>query len=360
MLYDLSHPGIMPATLPGFIGLWQAGVDAASVNMTYATYAVDAGMPLDDFKKVGMAQRDFLDHVLMEHDAYKEGMTEKDAAYELYRKVFCHDVLLPSFLSLRSSIEQVDLYPERMESWFRRSRKGFRFSPLLRDFVWKLIYMRMASASKKNIRVLNGTQDLKFETQTVQKGAQAVFGNLIDNMFKYNRPGGGFWVDSLPHGKSSEIIFKDYGIGMSPEFAARLGHGESIREERAIGVEGSGIGWTSIGRTARELGWTWEIETAPGKGTEVTLHLKDGDLVPIDGSKPNDDLRLASDNLISASDLIQGAGILAGAKPFAGYKFTSGPDGDVVDVSQSPLYHAIVRARTVLAALEKSKIDRKP
>ena len=73
---------------------------------------------------------------------------------------------------------------------------------------------------------------------------------------------------------SYEIHIADNGIGMSKEFAERMFHPfERERTSTVSGIEGTGLG-LSITKSIMDLmGGTIEVQTAPGKGTEIILRL---------------------------------------------------------------------------------------
>ncbi len=54
--FELNPPTLFRPTLEGFILLWRTGMEAVRANMTYATHAVDAGLPLDSFAQIGRAR----------------------------------------------------------------------------------------------------------------------------------------------------------------------------------------------------------------------------------------------------------------------------------------------------------------
>ena len=61
--------------------------------------------------------------------------------------------------------------------------------------------------------------------------------NLIDNGFKYGKPGGGVWVTLRRQGGEALLTVRDDGIGIAPDQQARCGSGfpggpRSGREER--------------------------------------------------------------------------------------------------------------------------------
>lgn len=108
---------------------------------------------------------------------------------------------------------------------------------------------------------------------------EAVLANLVENGIKYADPDKRYrQIGIFFHPETGILEYEDNGIGMAPEFAARLGD-EPMREGRAEGVKGTGTGWTIIAHNLRALGWSWEIETEPGAGTKVRIKIPEKDLV---------------------------------------------------------------------------------
>ena len=110
--------------------------------------------------------------------------------------------------------------------------------------------------------------------------------NLLSNAYKFTPEDGTVTVSlwEISTGEdgfgSYELRVKDSGIGMTPEFAARVF--ESFERERTStvsGIEGTGLGMAITKSIVDLMGGTIEVITAPNAGTEFVVRLK-FELVP--------------------------------------------------------------------------------
>lgn len=101
--------------------------------------------------------------------------------------------------------------------------------------------------------------------------------NLISNAFKFTESGGTVSVTlkqvSASEGKGSyELHVKDTGMGMSPEFAAKVF--EAYERERTVNkIQGTGLGMAITKNLVNLMGGTIEVQTEQGKGTEFIIHV---------------------------------------------------------------------------------------
>ncbi len=99
-----------------------------------------------------------------------------------------------------------------------------------------------------------------------------VFQNLLDNAFKYNRPGGGVRVDARADGASALVTIGDSGRGI-PAGDLALVFGRFYRSRATRHIHGTGLG-LSIVKSIVELhgGRIW-AESVPGKGSDFRFTL---------------------------------------------------------------------------------------
>ncbi|MDO4806631.1 MAG: ATP-binding protein [Coriobacteriales bacterium] len=147
-------------------------------------------------------------------------------------------------------------------------------------------------------------RDLKgmFETQMAEKGVafdvrgkdmrnclvrcdatrfNRVLLNLLSNAYKFTPEGGSVTVtftqlEEAPDGFASyQISVKDAGIGMSPEFAAKVfDEFERERNTTASGIQGTGLGMAITKRIVDMMGGSIDVISEPGKGTEFVVRVK--------------------------------------------------------------------------------------
>ena len=131
-------------------------------------------------------------------------------------------------------------------------------------------------------------QGLKFDIDGVRQDniycdrmrLNQVMINLLSNAVKFTESGGEISVtvlqkDSAPEGMGSyEIHIKDNGIGMAPEFAARVFEPfERERTSTMSGVQGTGLGMSITKNLIDLMHGKIDLITVPKKGTEFILHL---------------------------------------------------------------------------------------
>ncbi|MGN0968484.1 MAG: response regulator [Oscillospiraceae bacterium] len=104
--------------------------------------------------------------------------------------------------------------------------------------------------------------------------------NLLSNAIKFTLPGGTVSVrvaqlPNAPEGKGLyEIRVKDTGIGMSPEFAARIFEPfERERTSTVSRIQGTGLGMAISKNIVDMMGGTIGVHTEQDKGTEFVIRL---------------------------------------------------------------------------------------
>ena len=101
--------------------------------------------------------------------------------------------------------------------------------------------------------------------------------NLVSNAYKFTPEGGNVSVRLTQIGTSDgkgsyEFSVKDTGMGMSPEFAAKIF--EAYERERTVSnIQGTGLGMAITKSIVDLMGGTINVETEQGKGTEFIIHL---------------------------------------------------------------------------------------
>ena len=105
--------------------------------------------------------------------------------------------------------------------------------------------------------------------------------NLLSNAYKFTPAGGNISVTVWEIGDAEdgwgdyEIRVKDSGIGMSPEFAARVFEAfERERTSTVSGIQGTGLGMAITKSIVDLMGGAIEVNTAPGAGTEFVIHIR--------------------------------------------------------------------------------------
>jgi len=96
--------------------------------------------------------------------------------------------------------------------------------------------------------------------------------NLLDNAFKYSRPGDTVEIRAFEDGATVAVEVADTGPGIADEDLPHLGE-ELYRGRAPSGVEGSGLGLALVRAIVARQQGTVTIRSRLGQGTAVTLHL---------------------------------------------------------------------------------------
>ena len=104
--------------------------------------------------------------------------------------------------------------------------------------------------------------------------------NLLSNAYKFTPEGGNISVkleqigDSHDGTAEYELRVKDSGIGMTPEFAAKVFEAfERERTSTVSKIQGTGLGMAITKSIVDLMGGTIKVITAPGEGTEFVINV---------------------------------------------------------------------------------------
>ena len=190
-------------------------------------------------------------------------------------------------------------------------------------------------AAEKGVHIAADTDTYPNETVYVDRNkVQKVVLNLLTNAVKYTPAGGTvtFAVGVLEpprNGCTRRITVQDTGIGMAPEFMARL-YEPFAQEHRAeaAGIPGTGLGLSIVKRVVDLMGGTISVESEVGKGTRFTVdlpvQLRDAACEDTQPEKSNEGklggirILLCEDNIINteiATLILKGQGVLVDSVP---------------------------------------------
>ena len=103
--------------------------------------------------------------------------------------------------------------------------------------------------------------------------------NLCDNAIKYNVEGGAVEVQVGQEGQNAVLTVRDTGIGIPPEYQERVFERFfRVDKSRSKQSGGTGLGLAIVKHAARLHGGHIRLESAPGRGTTITVDLPAGRL----------------------------------------------------------------------------------
>ena len=123
-----------------------------------------------------------------------------------------------------------------------------------------------ASAAEKNVTV--HTTGKGFQVEGVRRMLHEVIYNLCDNGIKYNVPGGSVTV----HAEGNRLVVSDTGIGIPAEHTDRIFERfYRVDKSHSKASGGTGLGLSIVKHAAAYHNADIRLESAPGKGTTVTI-----------------------------------------------------------------------------------------
>ncbi len=103
---------------------------------------------------------------------------------------------------------------------------------------------------------------------------QQLFGNLIENAIKYNKPNGSVTVTAQRQRQTAVIRVKDTGIGIAPEHFDRLFERfYRVDASRSREIGGTGLGLSIVKHLAALYGGEVGVESEVGKGSTFIVRL---------------------------------------------------------------------------------------
>ena len=122
------------------------------------------------------------------------------------------------------------------------------------------------SAAEKNVKI-NVTGN-GFTTQGVRRMLQEIIYNLCDNAIKYNVPGGSVTI----YAENNRLIVSDTGIGIPAEHKDRIFERfYRVDKSHSKASGGTGLGLSIVKHAAAYHNAEISLESAPGKGTAITI-----------------------------------------------------------------------------------------
>ncbi len=170
--------------------------------------------------------------------------------------------LVENFLTY-SQLELLSARPNK------QSFVGKEASVILKQNIEELAGKKGEEYSRKgDLRfALSGT-DAAISTQSMKRIAE----ELIDNAFKFSKPGSPIEVTTSQTEDTFKLIVRDHGVGMEPKYLAEIGAYRQFNREQHE-QQGSGLGLAIAKRMTDLYGGRFSMESEVGKGTSVTIEL---------------------------------------------------------------------------------------
>ena len=239
-------------------------------------------------------------HLLLQRRARQLAEEKKRVRFE-FISVLAHELKAPlaaveGYLNLmkdRCSGDEISAY----ENFITRSVSRLDG---MRKLIFDLLDMtRIESGEKaRNLELLDAVASVKETVATLEPRAREneieieinspkelvvegdagelsiLFNNLISNGVKYNRKGGHVWISLQEEGKNLIAEVRDDGIGMSTEEAASLfTEFKRIKNEKTKGIEGSGLGLSTVKKLCELYGGSVEVSSKADEGSTFRLKL---------------------------------------------------------------------------------------
>ena len=223
-----------------------------------------------------------------------------------------HDIRTPlnAILGYTALAKSREMTSEEAQEYFAKiGTAGMRLLELVND----VLEMRRIESGKAElveeptdlVRIMDDLRDL-FEAQMAQKQLEfrvevqaenqyvfcdrhklnMILLNLVSNAWKFTEQGGSVTVslkeDDVSEDETTadrdvrwyELRVADTGIGMTPEFAAKVFDVfERERTTTSSGIQGTGLGMAIAKNLVELMHGTIRVDTAPGEGTEFTVQL---------------------------------------------------------------------------------------
>ena len=149
----------------------------------------------------------------------------------------------------------------------------------LAELVQSVVNMVQPQLGEKNLMFKTYADGIIHETAVSdQQRLQQLLLNLLSNAVKYTPEGGSvsLEINEKPSERAEmahyEFVVSDTGIGMKPEFLARVFEPfERADDTKIRAVQGTGLGMSICKKIAELMGGTIEVESAYGKGSRFTV-----------------------------------------------------------------------------------------
>lgn len=145
----------------------------------------------------------------------------------------------------------------------------------LNELLGRVVERLTEEARAKHINLAVALPPLILLVTATEDGLDAVLRNLLGNAIKYTPENGQVQVEAALIGDQVRINVVDTGIGISAEDLPHIGE-EFFRAKNAHaqGIPGTGLGMSIVRQYIERFGGQMEIHSQEGRGTTVSLNLR--------------------------------------------------------------------------------------
>ncbi len=131
---------------------------------------------------------------------------------------------------------------------------------------------RVTGHAERNVKINISSPDLQVVCNP--DSLTRVWVNLLDNAFRYTPVDGTVWIDVSKMNDVICVTVSDTGVGIAKEHLSHMGERfYRVDDARTRAVGGTGLGLSICRSIVSAHGGTFEIESEPGKGTQVHVCL---------------------------------------------------------------------------------------
>jgi PAS domain S-box-containing protein len=136
------------------------------------------------------------------------------------------------------------------------------------------LQMLRGRATEKNIELRSFIEPSDLCVRADRRVFKQVLLNLVSNAIKFTNPGGNISVSAAETGNGIQLMVRDNGIGIPPDFLTRIATPfEQASNDPARTHGGSGLGLALVRSLVALHGGEFAIQSKLGHGTEVTVTL---------------------------------------------------------------------------------------
>lgn len=144
---------------------------------------------------------------------------------------------------------------------------------LIRPILLSAIQICRLKADEKKIRIVCSC-DERLSAKIDAAMFEQAFINLIDNAVKYSEPESSIEIEAAKNESEITIVFRDHGIGISPEHIPRLFERfYRVDASRSRKLGGTGLGLAIVKHIVSADGGNVSVESKPGRGSRFCIHI---------------------------------------------------------------------------------------